>query len=124
MGLPFLVLLMLARRTVGMAAFVSLSASSASAMSREENGPARVAALCFLTLPRFACPVKGDEVLAGGTAEAAATGLMGVAGASCGSAVTERLEGGACGARLPILRMAGSTNGAGCVWATGCGAGW
>lgn len=82
MGLPFLVLFMLARRTAGMAALVSLSASSASAMSSDENGPASVAALCFLALARFACPVKGDEAFAAGAMVVAATGLIGVAGAS------------------------------------------
>lgn len=82
MGFPFLVLLMLALRTDGMAVLVSLSASSASAISSEENGPASVAALCFLALPRFVCPIKGDVVLAGGAAVAVDTGFMGVAGAS------------------------------------------
>lgn len=81
MGFPFLVLLMLARRTDGTAVFVSLSASSASAISSDENGPAKVAVF-FLTLPRFDFPTNGDKVLFTGAAEVVFKGLMGVAGAS------------------------------------------
>jgi hypothetical protein len=110
MGLPFLVLLMLALRTLAWAVLVSLSASSASAISREEKGPSRVAALGFLMGRCFPLPTKG-AVLGKVAALLAAKGLMGVAGASCGGAATAGFEEGATVVRFfPMLRMAGSMN--------------
>jgi L-serine deaminase len=81
-------------------------------MSSDENGPSRVAALGFRTFVFFAWPTNGDVFFGKAAALAAAMGLMGVAGASCGGAATAELNEGTVEVRFPMLRIAGSTNGA------------
>lgn len=104
---------MLARRTEGSTwlGAISLSGSPASAISNDENGPSRVAALGFRIFRSFTTPTNGELVTGKGVVEAAVSGFIGVAGASCGGAVTVWFEEGAAGARLPTLRIAGSANG-------------
>jgi hypothetical protein len=105
---------MLVLLALGWTVFVSLSASSASAMSRDEKGPSNVAALGFLILRSFRFPTN-EVVLGWAVVRATATGLIGVAGASCGAAATGGIKEGATALRLPMLRIAGSTKVADCV---------
>lgn len=80
---------MLTLRTVASIALISsVSGSSASAMSNEENGPSRVAALGFLTFGFLAAPTKGDVFADSDATAADEIGLIGVAGASCGANAT------------------------------------
>lgn len=89
----------------------SLSGSSASAMSSEEKGPSRVAALGFRTFCFLAAPINGDLFVGRGAVLPAITGLIGVAGASWGTEALGWLKGGATDARFPTLRIAGSAKG-------------
>jgi hypothetical protein len=73
---------MLALRRLVWTVFVSLSASSASAISKDENGPSNVAALGFRTLRDFAAPTYEGAFLCKLAAWATEAGFTGVAGAS------------------------------------------
>lgn len=81
-GFPVRVLLMLVLRIAVLTVLSSLSCSSASAMSNDENGPSKVAALGFLTLRCLAAPPNGDVFLGKGVVPIAGVGFIGVAGAS------------------------------------------
>jgi hypothetical protein len=112
-GFPVRVLLMLVLRSADFTVLSSLSCSSASAMSSDEKGPSRVAALGFLTLRCFPAPTYGEVFLGKGAVLAAGIGFIGVAGASWGGPDGGCAGVGAAEVRLPILRMAGSTKGCG-----------
>jgi hypothetical protein len=89
---------------------LSLSGSPASAISSEENGPSRVAALGVRALRDFATPTNGDVVLGKGAIVEEDVCFMGVAGASCGATIAW-LGYVATDVFFPILSMAGSTKG-------------
>lgn len=60
---------------------------------------------------RFPCPAPGVVFLTVGVTVATGTGLIGVAGASCGGPGSGWVGVGATEVLLPMLTMAGSTNG-------------